>query len=90
MGDVIRIERKVKEHGWNALDRDEWDCLDAAESLMGRLGFREVYPDLVEGFQMWKDMPPEEREKFREWTPTEVYTWKQLIDERRERGTLGD
>jgi hypothetical protein len=85
--ELIRIERKFKEDGWDALDHDERVCLEEFYTNVEPLiQHHEIsHPEFVEGSQMWKAMPPEEREKYLEWKPPEIYAWKLLIDDFKER-----
>jgi hypothetical protein len=84
----MRITLKAEEHGLDALDPEERSYLavwqKAAEPLFR--GLRD--PDFQEGNQIWKDLPPEEREKYQDWTPKQFYAMKLLIDEVNERGML--
>jgi hypothetical protein len=86
LGELIRIERKFKQDGWDALDHDERVCLEEFYANVAPLiQHHEIsHPEFIEGYQMWKAMPPEEREKYLEWKPREIYAWKLLIDEFKE------
>jgi hypothetical protein len=84
--EILRIELKAKEVGWDALESDEWRCLEEFRKRTEKLRKAfEPHPESVEGMAMWKDLPPEEREKYSNWTARQFYALKLLIDELDER-----
>ncbi len=78
LNDAIRIERKFKEHGRDTLDPDERACLELLYEVAERFA---PHPEVIEGMKMWKALPAEEREKYRDWKVRQFYAMKPLIDE---------
>ena len=39
------------------------------------------HPETEEGLRMWEELPPDQRERFADWTPRQLYAMKLLIDD---------
>jgi hypothetical protein len=88
-GDVLRLAKKQKLEGRDALTDDELYVLAGATAVLGRyarraLGTKQNRADMVAGFEIFKGLSPEEREKYEDWTPQQLQVIWSLIQEQEE------
>jgi hypothetical protein len=87
MDELLRIAKKQKLEGRDALTDDELYVLAGAGAVLGRharnaLGKTEQdRADTMAGFELFESLPPEEQAKYEDWTPQELRTLWPLIQE---------
>jgi hypothetical protein len=87
MGELLRIAKKQKLEGRDALTDDEFYVLAGAGAVLGRHARRALgrteqdRADTMAGFELFESLPREERAKYEDWTPQELQTLWPLIQE---------
>jgi hypothetical protein len=73
--ELMRIERKAKEHGRGALETWELMALTRFEERLSGLKLELSSPEAQEGFEMWEALSPEDQERYADWTPRQLYAF---------------
>jgi hypothetical protein len=84
MGEILRIARKQRDHGRDALTDDELFLLAgfgavAARAVMGRT--EQQRANTMTGLEIFESLPPDEQDKYDDWTPEELQALWPLISE---------
>jgi hypothetical protein len=82
MGEILRIAKKQKDQGRDALTDDELFLLAgfgavAARAILGRS--EQQRANTLSGLEIFESLPPEEQAEYDDWTPEELQALWPLI-----------
>jgi hypothetical protein len=89
LGQFLRVAKKEKSEGRDALSDGELYMLAGTRAVLGRvarraLGDKQQQAEMAAAFELFKSLPPEEQEKYEDWTPQQLQALWPLIEEQGE------